>query len=188
MRDSVSELIFSMFTSSERAEAISGDLMEEREQHGSIWFWSHVLGTTLALWRSAATEAPLRVFTLMLAGCVMFMAPAFGGTAAVFLFPQMVASLAGWMALSFFWWGGALWAGATLVTISPRRGMAACATLAAAAMVLMIGLGATAWHDFTGDFLLFYMSGLATTAPLLAGGAIARRRQIARSLPTMEHQ
>lgn len=86
-----------------------------------------------------------------------------------------------WIALSFFWWGGALWTGASLVAIAPRRGMAACATLAVAGAALMIGLGVTAvWHDWLkGDFLLFYTTGLFAAAPLLAGGVIARRRMIA---------
>ena len=188
MLDSVIERLFSLFTSLDRAEAIAGDLTEEREQHGWIWFWLHVLGTTLTLWRGAATEAPSRVLGLMLAGCAIFTAPAFGGTAAVFLFPQIVDSPVSWIMLSLFWWGGALWTGASLVGISPRRGMAACATLAMASGILLLGVGAAAvWHDLLkSDFLLFYMTGLFATAPLLLGGAIAHRRLIVCGIPLLE--
>ena len=47
MRDNAVERLFSLFTSSDRAEAIAGDLAEEREQRGWIWFWLHVLRVTI---------------------------------------------------------------------------------------------------------------------------------------------
>jgi hypothetical protein len=180
MRDNFSERLFSLFTSSDRAVAIAGDLMEEREQHGSIWFWLHVVRITLALWRDAAMEAPLRVLALATVACALFTAPAFGGAAAVGLFPQLMGSPVSWIALSFFWWGGALWVGASLVAIAPRCGMAACATLALGSEVLLIGVGIPAgWRDqWSTDFLLFYTTGLLVPALLLAGGAIARRRLV----------
>ena len=61
MRDRVVERLFSLFTSSDRAEAIAGDLAEERDRRGSAWFWLHAAGVMLALWRRAAADAPLRV-------------------------------------------------------------------------------------------------------------------------------
>jgi hypothetical protein len=177
MRDNAVERLFSLFTSSDRAVAIAGDLAEEREQRGSIWFWLHVVRITFALWRNAATEAPLRILALATAGCVLFTAPAFGGAAAVRLVPQLTGSPVSWIALSFFWWGGALWTGASLVAIAPRRGMTACATLAVASAALLIALGASVlWHELqSAEFVLFYAIGLATAAPLLLGGAMARR-------------
>jgi hypothetical protein len=48
-----------------------------------------------------------------------------------------------WIALSFFWWGGALWTGASLVSFAPHSGMAACATLAAIAVAVLIAFGMT---------------------------------------------
>ena len=141
MRDNAVERLLSLFTSADRAEAIAGDLAEEREQHGWSWFWLHVARTTLALWRSAVTDAPVVVLLVAVAGCALFAAPAFGGVAAVYLFPHSSGSPLGWIALSLFWWGGALWTGASLVRIAPQLGMAACATLAVAAEALLIGLG-----------------------------------------------
>jgi hypothetical protein len=189
MRDIVSERLFSLFTSSDRAEAIAGDLMEEREEHGSTWFWLHVVRISLALWRDAAMEAPLRVLALATVACALFTAPAFGGAAAVRLFPQLMGPPVSWIALSFFWSGGALGIGALLVTIAPRHGMAACATLAVASEVLLMGVGTAVWRALSsGDFLLFYMTGLLVPAPLLVGGAIARRRMIAFSIPAVEQR
>jgi len=180
MRDNAVERLFSLFTSPDRAVAMAGDLAEERAQRGWAWFWVHVARTTLALWRSAVTEAPLRVLALTMTGLALLAAPAFGGVAAVFLVPRSTESLAGWIALPLFWWGGALWTGASLVAIAPRRGMAACAALSAAGVVLVIGLGGPAvWRDPSNDdFVIFCTTGLLAAAPLLLGGAIARRRRI----------
>ena len=185
MGDNAVERLFSLFTSSDRAVAMAGDLAEEREQRGSIWFWLHVVRITFALWRNAVTEAPLRVLALMLAGLALLAAPAFAGVAAVFLVPRLTDSLAGWIGLPFFWWGGALWIGASLVTIAPRHDMAACMTLAVAGDALLIGLGGPAvWRDPSNtDFVLFCTTGLIAAMPLLAGAAVARRRLIACPVP-----
>jgi len=191
MRDNAVERLFSLFTSSDRAVAIAGDLAEEREQRGWIWFWLHVVSVACALWRSAATEAPLRVLALVLAGLALLSAPAFGGVAAVFLVPQLMDSPVGWIALPFFWWGGALWTGASLVALAPRRGMAACAMLAVAGEALLIGFGGPAvWRDPSNtDFVFFCTTGLLATIPLLAGAAVARRRfVIQRPLSQEQHQ
>jgi hypothetical protein len=190
MRDDAVERLFSLFTSLDRAVAIAGDLAEERERRGWIWFWLHVVRVTFALWRSAATEAPVRVLALVLAGLALLSAPAFGGVAAVFLVPQLMDSPMGWIALPFFWWGGALWTGASLVALAPRSGMAACAMLAVAGEALLMGLGGPAvWRDPSNtDFVLFCTTGFAGAAPLLVGGAIARRRMIVWGIPTLPQQ
>ena len=86
MRDDVVEKLFSVFASSDRAEALAGDLAEERQQRGWMWYWLHVVRVTFVLWRSASTEAPLRMLALALAACVLFTAPAFAGVAAVLCF------------------------------------------------------------------------------------------------------
>lgn len=178
MRDNTVERLFSLFTSPDRAVAMAGDLAEEREQRGWIWFWLHVVRVTLALWRSAAAEAPLQVLALVLAGLALGAAPAFGGVAAVFLVPPMIDSPVGWIALAFFWWGGALWTGASLVTLAPQRGMAACAVLAVGGEALLIGfVGPAVWRDPSNThFVLFCTAGLIAAMPLLTGAAVARRR------------
>jgi hypothetical protein len=173
MPDIAAERLFSLFTSSDRAEAMAGDLVEEREQHGSNWFWLHVARITLALWRNAVIDAPIVVLLVAVAGCALFVAPAFGGLASAYLFPHASGSLTRWIAMSFFWWGGALWTGMLLVSIAPQRGMAACATLAVAAEALLMSLG----MDTTG---------LLVPAWLLAGAAIARRRTIGCGIRALE--
>jgi hypothetical protein len=191
MRDNTVERLFSLFTTSDCAVAIAGDLTEERERRGRIWFWLHVVRVTLALWRSTATEAPLRLLGLLLAGLAVLAAPAFGGVAAVFLVPQLIDSPVGWIALPFFWWGGALWTGASLVAFAPRLGMAACAILALAGEALLIGFGGPAvWRDPSNtDFVLFCATGLIAPMSLLAGAAIARRRIVGCAvLPQNQHR
>jgi hypothetical protein len=178
MRDHPVERLFSLFTSSDRAVAIAGDLAEEREQRGSLWCWLQIVRITFTLWRNAATEAPLRVLALVLTGLALLAVSEFGGVAAVFLVPHSMDSPAGWIALPVVWWGGALWTGASLVALAPRRGMAACALLAAAGEALLIGFaGPAVWRDpGNGDFVLFCTTGLIAAMPLLTGAAIARRR------------
>jgi hypothetical protein len=183
MPDDAIERLFSLFTSSDRAVAMAGDLTEERERRGWIWYWLHVIRITFVLWRNVAMEAPLRVLALVVAGLALLAAPAFGGVASVFLFPQMVGSLAGWIALPFFWWGGALWTGASMVAFAPRRGMAACAVLVAIGEGLLIAFaGPAVWRDpGNRDFVLFCTTALIAAMPLLTGAAVARRRLVARA-------
>ena len=189
MRDNAIEGLLSLFTSSDRAEAIAGDLAQEREQQGWIWFWLHVARTTLALWRNAVTDAPVAVLLIAAGGCALFAAPLIGGVAAVNLFPYLIGSTASWIALSLFWWGGALWTGASLVVTAPQRGMAACATLALAGEALLIGLGVAVLHDpLETNFLRFYAIGLIVAVPLLIGGAIAHLRLIIRRTPLENSQ
>jgi hypothetical protein len=191
MGDNAVEKLFSLFTSSDRAVAIAGDLAEERSQRGWIWFWLHVVSVTFALWRNAATEAPLRVLALTLAGGVLLAAPALGGVAAIFLVPHSMDSSVGWIALPFFWWGGALCTGASLVAFAPRRGMAACAMLAVGGEALLIGFGGPwVWRDpGNTDFVFFCTTGLIAAIPLLTGAAVARRRLVVCAvLPQEQHR
>jgi hypothetical protein len=188
MFDNAVERLFSLFLSADAAVAIAGDLAEEREGRGCLWFWLHVVRITFALWRNTAMAAPLRVVVLMLAGLALLSAPAFGGVAAVLLVPELTESPVGWIALPLFWWGGALCTGASLVALAPRRGMAACAMLAMTGEALLIGFGGPAvWRDPSDTaFIAFCTIGLAGAAPLLVGGAIARRRTILCGIPTLE--
>lgn len=105
MRDDAVEKLLSLFTSSDRAAAIAGDLVEERERHGWTWFWLHVVRVTCALWRNSVAEPPGQTLALTLVASVMMIVPALAGTASVGLFPQWLGSPINWMTLSFFWWG-----------------------------------------------------------------------------------
>jgi hypothetical protein len=85
-------------------------------------------------------DAPLRVLSLALLGCVLLVGPAVVGIAAVALFPASINSPVSWIAMSFIWSVGALRTGSSLVGMAPRRGMAACATLAVVGETLLVAL------------------------------------------------
>jgi hypothetical protein len=178
MCDNAVEGLFSLFASADRATALTGDLAEEREHRGSMWYWVHVVRITFSLWRIAAIDAPLRVLALMLAGMALLSGAGFAGVAAVFLIPRM--PVIGWMGLPFFWGGGAFLTGACLVAAAPRAGMAACATLAVAGEAVLIGAtGPAMWRDPSNtDFVLFCTTGIVSAMPLLAGAVVARWRML----------
>jgi hypothetical protein len=188
MRENAVEKLFSLFLSADAAAGIAGDLAEERDQRGWIWFGLQAVRITFALWRNAAAEAPVRMLALVLLGAALLSAPALGGIAAVLLVPEWMSSPAGWIALPLFWWGGALWTGATLVAVAPRRGMAGCASLAVVGQTLLIAFGGPAvWRDPSDTgFAVFCAAGLAGAVPLLAGGVMARRRMILGGTSTLE--
>jgi pimeloyl-ACP methyl ester carboxylesterase len=131
MRDNAVEWLFSLMTSSDRAAAIAGDLAEERDQHGWFRFWRHVVSVTFALWRNAATRAPLRTLALTFAGCALLIAPPLAGAVASSLVPQMPGS-------SVIFWSATLLTGVGLVAIARRGGLAASATLTIAGAVVVI--------------------------------------------------
>jgi pimeloyl-ACP methyl ester carboxylesterase len=188
MRDTTrAEKLLSLFTSPDNATAIAGDLTEERRHRGSIWFWVHVSTTIVALWRNAVTSAPLANLRLVLMGCAVFATTAFGGTASVSLFPQIVGSPLYWIALSIFWWGAAFWTGMSLVTMAPKHGMVACAMLALIGEALLMTFGVTAlWLELLStEFIIVYTVAVVVAVPLLAGGSVARRRMIVSGPPVL---
>lgn len=177
MRDIAVERLFSLFLSADAAVGIAGDLAEERQQRGWIWFWLHVVRIMFALLRNTATEAPVRMLALVLVGLVLLTVPALGGLAAVLVFPELIDSPVSWIALALFWWGGALCAGAALVALATRRGMAACTMLAVTGEVMLIGFGAPVlWRDPSNSGLVVFRAASLAGAALLVGGAVARRR------------
>jgi hypothetical protein len=53
MRDAcVAEWLLAKLTTRESVVAIVGDLVEQRDERGTLWFWASVAGTSLSLvWR-----------------------------------------------------------------------------------------------------------------------------------------
>jgi hypothetical protein len=189
MRETLrAEKLLSLFTSAERAAAIAGDLTEECETHGRFAFWWDVSSTAAALWRRALIDSPVRILMLVIAGCALLVAPAFVGIAAVALFPASFGSLVHWIALSLIWSAGAACVGASLIGVSPKRGMAACMTLALVGEGLLIAaVRATPYPDLPNPRLvLAYTTALIAPSLLILGGAIARRRIIVRSSAALE--
>jgi hypothetical protein len=175
------ERVFALFVSADCAEALAGDLVQERPERGSAWFWRQVAATIAILWGGAIARAPLRILVLAVAGSVFLAIPMFAGVAAVSLFPALLSGLVIFLMLSFFWWGGAFWAGASVVGLSPPRGMAACATLAAMVEVLLLALWASGVRFDAGSDTssIFYVTGAVAAVPLLFGGAFAHARSMA---------
>jgi hypothetical protein len=68
----VSLILLALFTSDERASEIWGDLREESQTHGRVWFWSHVVRTAGALCWSGFRRAPFRTVGAGLAGFSLF--------------------------------------------------------------------------------------------------------------------
>lgn len=178
MREKAVEMLFSLFTTSDRAVAMAGDLAEERPRRGWTWFWLHTASITLTLWRDSVTRQPARVLALMLAALGLLAAPACVGVAAVFLVPHSMNSPLGWIALSLCWWGGALCTGATLAILDPRRAMTACALMAISGVALWLTSGVPAvWRDPSNSGTRpFFAIGLLSAIPLLLGAAVARRK------------
>jgi hypothetical protein len=181
MRDaSRAEALLSLFTARDRAESIAGDLTEEGDVRGSAWFWFHVFRTTFALFTSALASAPVTVFALGALGFALFVMLAVAGVAAVFLFPFIGPGLRS-VLLPLFCWSAALWTGVSLVSVAPKHGMTACLTLAVAGDALLFASPLFfAWIQAPNDWsVLAHASALFAAAPLLAGGAIVRRRMAA---------
>jgi hypothetical protein len=66
----MAQLILSLATTPDRAASTVGDLIEESDTRGSLWFWSSVLRTACSLcWRDFCS-APLRMIWLGLWGFV----------------------------------------------------------------------------------------------------------------------
>ncbi len=64
----IAQLILSLATTPDRAATTVGDLLEESDTRGSLWFWSSVLGTVGSLcWRDFRS-APLRIIGVGLWG------------------------------------------------------------------------------------------------------------------------
>ena len=106
MRDNLVETLFSLLTSADHAEAIAGDLIQERQHRGSRWFWWHAFATAVALWASAVARAPLRTLLVAAGGFALFAVPMVAGVAAVSLFPTLFNALVAWSLLAIIWWGG----------------------------------------------------------------------------------
>jgi hypothetical protein len=168
------QVLLSLFTDADRAESIAGDLAEEREVRGSLWFWLHGAGTAFGLFWNTLSSSPTSVLAVAALGFMLAGTLALGGVAAVFLFPP-IGSGTRWALLSFYWWSTALWTGTSVASLAPRHGMTACLLLAAAIELLLFSLPFFPIFNLAPSMPL-YVSALFSAIPLLAGGAIARSR------------
>lgn len=70
---SLPHTVLSLFTSAERAAAIEGDLLEEREARGRAWFAMQTLVIALALFQRSFAQTPARISLLCTATIVLSM-------------------------------------------------------------------------------------------------------------------
>jgi hypothetical protein len=127
---SIAYRLLCLFTSSDRAESIEGDLIEQRRTHGSMWFFVNVVTTTFALWRQVVELEFLRTMALgvLTVAFSVLMCSAIGLVYVEFEVPSVVTLL---LIATF-----AFLLGAGLVRVAPVIGVAA-ATAASFVLVLL---------------------------------------------------
>ena len=117
----------------------------------------------------------------LMTGFATLGAPVLAGAMGVALFPQLIGSLPSWIALSLFWWGGALWTGVSLARTRPRRGMAACMTLAAIVEIVVMAAALESGRGTSSNMLVLYTIAAFVPVLMIGGGLVARHPLISRA-------
>lgn len=165
---SVSATLLTLFTSPAHAQSIEGDLLEEARSRGRLWFWSHLLRTTLALWWKGFNESPLALVGLTLACGAMWLLPLVAGE--VDDSPGLIVF-------------GTFLVGFVFVRAVPTRGIYAAVAVAfvAGATVTVVStlnhLPAATVTDLTARLV----DGVFVVSPLLLGSFVARRQVVKKS-------
>jgi hypothetical protein len=186
----LAEELLSLVMDAERAESIAGDLAEESDREGTLWYWRSLLGVAAAMFFKTFGAARWRTLVFLASGFVLWFAlyASIRLAGALLGIEPLIATVADGGA---FAWGTQLYLCAALILASFGAGLAlgpwgvaegvnAAAPLAmffgAAAVVLpvldAVG-GAGSWSCtalYVGGVPLLYV------LPLLAGGALSRRR------------
>lgn len=159
-RLSLAGTLLSLFASPEEAQSIEGDLLEEARSRGRIWFWSHVVRTTLALWWQGFSASPFALGGLTVAS-----------GAAWFLIALLAEADDSPGAFVF----GTILVGLVCARAVPTRGIHAAFAVAVLAgpMANLAFLLLDSPIRGAGDLMLSFASGL----PLLLG-SVAGRRQV----------
>ena len=176
-KSSLSFTLLALFTSPERAGSIQGDLTEEAQIRGRVWFWSQVIRTAGALCWQGFARSPLAILGLTLSG-----------GAAWFLMTLVMIAVEDAVEFAFDSLGvpinipllpvfllGALLGGIVLGRAAPVRGMYASVALAFASVPVLILLlfSAQPWAGIADlRWIVLVFSG----ALLLLGSARSRRR------------
>jgi hypothetical protein len=163
-----------------------GDFSEEARCRGSFWFWLQVLRTAIALYGRILASAPGRIGGLMALGLALLQLVRLSER------PLMIAlySTEPRHEMTFFLttilWPlivAPLLIGFIIACLSPRREVAACATLALLSELLVLGY--LVWAHTTGSPLWrpYYALGmnLIPVSPLLIASAVVRHRRKADS-------
>jgi hypothetical protein len=162
---SLSAALLTLFTSPEHGESIEGDLLEEARSRGRIWFWSHLVRTTLALWWKGFSESPLALLGLtVVCGAAWF----------------LMAVLAEADDSPGLFVLGTLLIGFVCARAVPVRGIHA--SVAVAFLAGLIITGASILNHLPAervtDLMLALADGAYAAGPLLLGSIVARHQVV----------
>ena len=179
-KSSFSFTLLTLFTSPERAESILGDLMEEAQIRGLVWFWSQVIRTTGALcWKGFACS-PLAILRSTLLGGATWFVVTLVLVAGDIAIEHVSRSLGVPIVIRAVWVFllGALLAGIILGRATPARGMHASVAVAFASVPVLAFL--LNFHNVPwGGLADFRPTVLALCEGLfLMGAAVSRLRAI----------
>lgn len=168
---SLSATLLTLFTSPEHAQSIEGDLLEEARSRGRIWFWSHIVRTTSALWWKGFNESPFALFGLTVAcGTVWFL----------MLFWGEVDDSPGLVVV------GPILAGLVCVRVAPVRGIHAAigvAAIAGAAVAVIFTLSVLS-VEAVATLKPAIWEAVVAVGTLLLGSVVARRQVVRRAART----
>lgn len=163
-RARLAEWLLVLFATRDVATSIVGDLIEEGRQHGSWWFWSHALRTTLALCGREIACKPGRFLALVFFGIVSYEhAVLITDVAWVSRWSWIVTVvLTGRLVAPFLL--GLL---AALIAESAMIGSLTVAVIRSSLIVLQ-------WHDKPVTWLV--LTAVLPALPIVAAGVFVRRR------------
>ena len=168
---SLSAMLLTLFTSPERALSIEGDLLEEARFRGRIWFWSHLVRTTMALWWKGFSESALALLGLTVAcGAAWFL----------MLFVGEVDDSPGLIVF------GPLLAGFVCVRVASVRGIHASVAVALLAGLTIAGVSILTLLpvEKVTSLTPALWEGVVAVCTLLLGSFVARRQVVRRSAGT----
>ncbi len=183
------EWILGLVTSRDRAASTAGDFAEEAAAHGTIWFWSQVLGTAASLlWRGVA-ENPWRVIRVALLGFAVDVGASalLGSLSGVAFF---VAAFSGHPAqVNSIWWTiglhapmlvASLLVGRILARRAPGAELGACLAYAILGSISSVVVTVVSPGGLGFSALLWvFLSDAAQRTPVVAGAVWGRHRRLA---------
>ncbi len=190
MRNNLSaERLLCLLTQPDRALSIIGDLSEEAQCRGVLWFWSQVIRTAAGLFSSNLASAPIRVSGLIVLGLALLHLARRSAA------PMMIAlySAQPRHEMTFFL-SAILWPlvvaplliGFLVAGFNPRREVATCAALAFFSELFVLGYLAwaqTAGYPFWKPFDAAGVNLIPASCVMLASVAVRHwRNEGSRSL------
>ena len=160
-----------LWTSPEHGQLIEGDLLKEVRFRGRIWFWSHLVRTTLALWGKGFSESRFALLGLTVA------------CGATWLLMLVLAEIDDSPGLVVF---GTLLTGFVFVRAAPVRGIYASVAIAFLAVPITTVIFISTHLPVEGvtDLMLGFVERVLLVGPLLLGSIVARRQVVRKAVRT----